>query len=86
MTTQILLAKANNYMDIAATQVVMLTIIAVSYLSIAKYYERKVAFKSSLRAVPIKPIKIDKKMKKTFLIISMTIVVLLIIYNNSFLC
>ena len=79
MTTQILLAKANNYMDIAATQVVMLTIIAVSYLSIAKYYERKVAFKSSLRAVPIKPIKIDKKMKKTFLISSMTIVVLLII-------
>ena len=79
MTTQILLAKANNYMDIAASQVVLLTIIAVSYLGMAKYYERKIIFKSSLRAVAISPIKVEKKWQKVSLISLMTIIVLLII-------
>lgn len=41
MTTQILLSKANNYMDVAATQVIILTLVSLVYLGFFRYYENK---------------------------------------------
>ncbi|MFT5871412.1 MAG: iron(III) transport system permease protein [Clostridium sp.] len=49
MTTQILLAKANRYLGLAAAQVVVLSIVAMTYLGIARYYERKTALVTATR-------------------------------------
>lgn len=67
LTTQILLAKSNNYMDIAATQVVLLIIVSMIYLLMSRFYERKIRFKSSVKSVAIKPIRIKNKWLKTSL-------------------
>jgi iron(III) transport system permease protein len=58
LTTQILLAKANLYMDLAAAQVVVLSVFAMSYMGIGRYYERKVSFQTGTREHLIQPVKI----------------------------
>lgn len=70
MTTQILLAKANMYLGLAASQVVVLSIFAMSYFLIARYYEKKSVFITTTRATKIEPIKINNK----FMLILMKII------------
>ncbi|MDA3846379.1 MAG: iron ABC transporter permease [Vallitaleaceae bacterium] len=68
MTTQILLSKANNYMDIAATQVIILTVVSLMYLGVIRFYENKSRFVSSVKGVSIKPQKIHNPLIKLLLI------------------
>ncbi|THB77140.1 MAG: iron ABC transporter permease [Desulfobulbaceae bacterium] len=56
LTTQILLSKANNYMEIAATQVSLLTIISLLFFIIFRIYEAKSQFISSVKGVSFKPV------------------------------
>ncbi len=79
LTTQILLAKSNNYMEIAATQVTILVIVAMVYLFIARLYENKVAFVNSVRTVAIEPIRIENKGLRVLLILVMSITVAFIL-------
>lgn len=58
MTTQILFSKSNNFMDIAATQVIILTVVSLMYFWILRYYENRNKFKSSVKSIEIKQYKI----------------------------
>jgi iron(III) transport system permease protein len=58
LTTQMLLAKANNYMDIAATQVVTLVVISLLLFSVFRVYEAKSRFTASVKVVPLQPVAI----------------------------
>ena len=59
LSTQIMLSKANNYLNLASMQVVVLMLMGLSVMLLARYYENKHAEESSVRAVPIpqQPIK-----------------------------
>ncbi|WP_422484692.1 ABC transporter permease [Gudongella sp. DL1XJH-153] len=67
LTTQILLAKANLYMDLAAAQVVVLSLFAISYMLIARYYERKVSFQAGTREHLIQPVRIKNSIVKVIM-------------------
>ncbi|WP_051309651.1 ABC transporter permease [Desulfogranum japonicum] len=58
LTTQILLSKTNNYMDIAATQVTVLTLVCILFFIIFRIYEAKSTFTSSVRGGGFQPITI----------------------------
>ncbi len=58
LTTQILLAKANNYMEVAATQVVILTALSLCLYSLCRSYEKRAVFTSSVKGVAIQPVAI----------------------------
>ncbi|RWU04522.1 iron ABC transporter permease [Pseudodesulfovibrio sp. S3] len=57
LTTQILLAKANNYMGIAAVQVVVLTFLSLIFFALLRWYEKRMLFDSSVKGVPIQPVR-----------------------------
>lgn len=59
LSTQIMMAKANNYMNLASMQVVILMIMGLSVMLLIRYYENKCAQESSVRAVPIVKTKIE---------------------------
>lgn len=61
MTVQILMSKANNYMSIAAMQVVILSIASLSFLWVLKQYEKRIQFTSSVRGASFKPIPIKSR-------------------------
>ncbi|WP_432407952.1 ABC transporter permease [Wukongibacter sp. M2B1] len=77
MTTQILLSKANNFMSIAASQVVLLTIVSIAYLVVFRFYEQKKQFTASVKSVSIKRIKLRSKLTK---IIVMTLCLVLVTF------
>ncbi|WP_132242529.1 ABC transporter permease [Marinisporobacter balticus] len=79
LTTQILLAKANNYMEMAAVQVILLMIVSIVFLEVFRYYEKKTHFTSSVNGVGIKPIDIENKWLRTLFMMLSTILVLFII-------
>ncbi|MDK9710129.1 ABC transporter permease [Acidaminobacter sp.] len=69
LTTQILLAKANMYLELAASQVVVLSLFALSYLGIARLYERKASFVSNVRESILQPVKIKNKALRALTIV-----------------
>lgn len=69
LTTQILFSKANNYMEIAATQVVILTCISLFLFSIFRVYEKKALFTSSVKGVSVQAVTI-KSLPIRFLMLS----------------
>jgi iron(III) transport system permease protein len=69
LTTQILLSKANNYMDIAATQVMILMIISLVIFFFFRWYEKRKAFGGSVKSVAIRPIKIDNRFIKALMLL-----------------
>jgi iron(III) transport system permease protein len=78
LTTQILLAKANLYMNLAASQVVVLFLFAMIYMGIARHYERKVSFTSGVREHLIEPVKIKSKLAKTVMVmIALSVIVMI---------
>jgi iron(III) transport system permease protein len=80
MTTQILLSKANNFMEIAATQVILLMAVSLVFLYIFRFYENKNIFSSSVKGVALKPIKIkNKRTKGLFFIFSVVLVILILL-------
>ena len=63
LSTQIVKSKANNYMDIASVQVIVLLVIGVSFMLLMQYYGKKYGVVSSLKG---QTFKITKK-KNTLL-------------------
>ncbi len=61
LTTQILLSKTNNYMDVAATQVSVLTGVSIIFFIIFRIYEAKSTFSSSVRGAYLQPVVIGSK-------------------------
>jgi iron(III) transport system permease protein len=55
LTTQILLSKANNYMEVAATQVTVLTGVAVVFFIVFRIYEARSEFTTSVKGTPFRP-------------------------------
>ena len=67
LTTQILLSKANLYMDLAAAQVVVLSLFAMSYMGIARHYEKKVSFQTGTQEHLIQPVIIKNTFVKALM-------------------
>ncbi|MGL1930934.1 MAG: iron ABC transporter permease [Desulfotalea sp.] len=72
LTTQILLSKANNYMHVAATQVVILTIISLMLFCVFRFYESRSEFISSVKGVLIQPVSVSNKLVR-FAIMAFTV-------------
>lgn len=79
LTTQILLSKANNYMDVAAAQVSVLTCISLLFFAVFRLYETKSQFVSSVKGTPFQPIKITNPVVKYALVATGTAILLTII-------
>lgn len=79
LTTQILLAKANNFMGLAAAQVILLTMISMVYLAVFRFYENKIQFTSSVKGVAIHSIQIQNKAVKNLLVLFLIVLVVIII-------
>ncbi|WP_034640156.1 ABC transporter permease [Desulfovibrio inopinatus] len=58
LTTQILLSKANNFMETAAVQVVVLTIISMVFFGVLRWYEKQRQFSGSVKGTPFHPFTI----------------------------
>ena len=61
ITTQILLSKANNFMGVAATQVVILTLISCAVFLSLRWYEANKRFDPSAKGVPFEPVPIPHR-------------------------
>ena len=64
LTTQILLAKANNYMGLAAVQVVVLTSISLALFVFFRRQEQRKLFSYSVRGRPFQPVPLDNPLVK----------------------
>lgn len=87
LTTQILLSKANMYLELAAAQVIVLCFFAMSYLGIARHYEKKASFISAIRESTLEYVKIKNPFLKgimsftaIFLIIMIILPILTIVF------
>lgn len=79
LTTQILLSKANNYMDVAATQVMALTLTCLLVFTLFRWYEKKAGFEPSVKGVPFEPVQIKKKGVRLLLIVSAYSIILIVL-------
>ncbi|MDD3268847.1 MAG: iron ABC transporter permease [Syntrophomonadaceae bacterium] len=79
LTTQILLAKANMYMELAAAQVIVLSLFAISYLGIARHYEKKASFISAVRESTMEYVKINNPLVKWIMSFTAIFLLLMII-------
>lgn len=78
LTTQILLSKANMYMGLAAAQAVILSLFAMSYMGLSRYYEKKVSFQINIREHKNQSIKIENPIiKGIFLLIALFIITMI---------
>ncbi|WP_321405223.1 iron ABC transporter permease [Maridesulfovibrio sp.] len=66
LTTQILLSKANNFMETAAVQVVVLTIISMAFFAILRWYEKRRLFSGSVKGIPFQPVRISNPFMRYF--------------------
>ncbi len=66
LTTQILLSKANNFMEIAAVQVVVLTVISMAFFALLRWYEKRRLFVGSVKGVPFQPVRINSRVLRNF--------------------
>lgn len=64
MTVQILMSKANNYMAVAAMQVVLLSVTSMLFLWLMKTYERRMDYTSSVRAARFYPVAVKRSWYK----------------------
>ncbi len=58
LTTQILMSKANMFLELAGAQVMVLVLFATVYLSLGRYYEKRVSFESGVREPRMDPVRI----------------------------
>ena len=90
MTVQILMSKANNYMSVAAMQVVVLSIASLSFLWVMKQYEKRILFDTSVRGMPFQPVVLAhssfRKLHYLLLIVLCTLIILpiVMIFVGSF--
>ncbi|MFH1139687.1 MAG: iron ABC transporter permease [Pseudomonadota bacterium] len=64
LSTQMLLAKANNYMGLAAVQAAALTSISLALFIFFRWYEKRKLFAHSVRGTPFQPIPLDNPLVK----------------------
>lgn len=69
LTTQILLAKANNYLGVAAVQVVVLTTISLALFVFFRWYENRKLFSYSVKGAPFKPVPINNLLIKCLILL-----------------
>lgn len=67
LSTQILISKANNHINIASMQVVILLIMGLSMLLLIRYFEKKSSISTSLKATEFQPIIIKSRLTKIVL-------------------
>lgn len=79
LSTQIVRAKANNYMNLASLQVVVLLLMGLSIMLLLQHYEKKYSFEANIRNIPIVAKEIENPIVKWGLRGIMTLIVLLII-------
>lgn len=79
LSTQIVRAKANNYMNIASLQVVILLLMGLSIMLLLQHYERKYSFEANMRYTPIRAMDIKNPIVKWILRVLMGLMVLLIV-------
>jgi len=79
LTTQILLAKANNFMDVAATQVVILTTISLLVFVVLRRYENKKQFHASVKGVPIQPIRVEHRGLRGVIIVAFSVLLFMVL-------
>ena len=79
LSTQIVRSKANNFMNIASLQVVILLLMGLSVMMIIQHYEKKYTFEASVRNVPIEPKEIENPALKCLLKALMAVVILILI-------
>jgi iron(III) transport system permease protein len=78
LTTQILLSKANMYLGLAAAQVMVLSFFAMSYLGIARHYEKKASFVSAIRESIMEPVKVENRVLKGLMVFLAILLVIMI--------
>jgi iron(III) transport system permease protein len=66
LTTQILLSKANNFMETAAVQVVVLTVISMTFFAVLRRCEKRRQFSGSVKGVPFQPFRIRNAALRRF--------------------
>lgn len=79
LTTQMLFAKSNNHMEIASVQVVLLTIAALVFLLLCRYYEKKSTFQSPIKGTPMVARDIQNPIVKGSFIILSSMLILFIL-------
>lgn len=79
LSTQIMISKANNYMNLASMQVVILMLMGLSAMLLIRYYEMKCAQESTIRAVPISKQKIESPLLSAIVNISIGTTLFLIV-------
>ena len=78
LSTQIVRSKANNFMNIASLQVVILLLMGLSVMMLIQHYEKKYTFESSVRNIPIEAKEIQNPALRCLLKILISVVVLVI--------
>ncbi len=80
LSTQIMISKANNFMNIASVQVVILMVMGISVMLLIRYYESKCAQESVIRGVPILKKRIESPLLKGIVNIIIGFTIILIIF------
>lgn len=79
LTTQILLAKTNNYMDIAAMEVTVLTLVSLLFFIVFRFYETRSTFTSTVRGSWFEPVTIRSSVVRAVLISGSILLILTIL-------
>ncbi len=79
LTTQILLAKTNNYMDIAAMEVTVLTMVSLLFFVVFRFYETRSTFASAVRGSWFQPVAIRSTSVKMLLMSSAVLLIFTIL-------
>lgn len=79
LTTQMMFAKSNNRMDVASVQVVLLVVMAMVFLGVCRYYERRSAFVASVKGIPMPMITLQKGWTRRIILAASVILSVLIL-------
>ncbi|MTI66105.1 MAG: iron ABC transporter permease [Firmicutes bacterium] len=80
LSTQILLAKTNNYMEIASVQVMILLFTGLVFLTLLRHYERSTKIEMSVKGKAIRPVKIkDPKKRKIYMALAGFVILTIIL-------
>ncbi|WP_320172497.1 iron ABC transporter permease [Maridesulfovibrio sp.] len=79
LTTRILLSKANNYMELAAAQAMILTAVSLLFFIFFRWYERRKITNPTARSVPLRPVFIRSHFARTLVLALTWLTVILIL-------
>lgn len=79
LTTQILLSKANNYMGMAATEVVVLTLVSLGLFIFFRRFERRRVFTGSVKGVPLEPVRVRGRALRAAMLLAVVLLVSMVL-------